>query len=116
MSEKPFIIYLSFPLSDNPSSRQDEAVEIAKKLRRKYNNALVIVPHIHSNYMKSTNSEAQKREAILMDLQWLSIADLCVYKECSYETSAGVNWERAYAKLIGLKTRSLKVALGEEFD
>lgn len=99
------LAYFSYPFSDNPDRRTDEAVNIAFQICRIYNDLFPVVPHLTFNSLWPKGKEvdvARNLKILQAELEMIKRCDLFIVgMDRLSEMSTGMFWELAYALLLG---------------
>jgi len=113
------LFYLSYPFSDNPDLRTQEAIHLARKIMKMDSNIFVIVPHITFNSILPIRIGAGRGLRCIR----IAGAELETIERCDGfiigcdrfdEMSVGMLWETAFARKIGKKI--LQVVFDPEND
>jgi len=110
------LFYLSYPFSDNPDTRTEEAIRIARRILALFPNSFVIVPHITFNPLLPL-SLGQPRDRFLRiaeaELETIARCDALIIGVPIEEIPdrSGIFWEVAFARQRGIPVFTLEELL-----
>jgi len=113
------LFYLSYPFSDNPDVRTNEALRLARQIMDKFPNSFVIVPHNTFNPVLPLRIQRDNNRMIRIaeaELEMISRCDALIIGVPIEEIPdrSGIIWEVAFARKIG--KRILQIVFDPKYD
>lgn len=97
--KKMYVVYVSYPYSDNPQKRTKEITEWAQKILAKTDDLVLLIPHLVFDAVWLFPAGYTHEEIAVQEYKIIETVDLFVYDQNNIST--GVRWEKMYAKRIG---------------
>lgn len=114
------LYYFSYPFSDRPASRTEEASRIASEIVQKHSDIFLIVPHLTFNPLWADRNNPERNVRILQaEIEMIRRCDgLMIGVQDLKDLSPGMTWEISFARSMGkpiLDINLLELDLREEW-
>ena len=98
--KKLYLVYVSYPYSEDPVKTTAEVSAWARSMLEKFNDLVLLVPHLVFDFVWDLSAGYTHPEIAIQELELIKRVDIFVYNP--KRISSGVRWEMAYAEHIGV--------------
>lgn len=98
--QKIYVVYVSYPYSEDPVRTTKEIQEIAQRILAKWDDLILLIPHFVFDAIWDFPQGYTHPEISTLELELISRVDIFAYD--SKKVSTGVRWELAFARHSGV--------------